>query len=163
PPLRPSCSVCFPGGDARRARSGGQDERVAVTPRTVARIGGVDVRVDTSWFVIVALVTASLWDQFGANHDPVTALAMAGFAADQAGTPAVGEVAATMAWLNLVLAFFNLLPGAPLDGGRILDSIVWRVTGDHERARLVSTAAGRILGYGLIGLGVAWSLFVGEL
>jgi len=75
------------------------------------------------------------------------------FGAGQANLAAAGQVAALLAWSNLALAFFNLLPGAPLDGGRILDSIVWRVTGDHDRARRVATSAGRLLGYALVVLG----------
>ena len=80
--------------------------------------------------------------------------------ADRAGVSAVGEVAALLASLNVLLGLFNLLPGAPLDGGRILDSIVWRVTGDHRRARRVATSAGRALGAMILAVGVFWALTV---
>ena len=80
--------------------------------------------------------------------------ALLAYGAEQVELSALGQVAALLAWVNLVLAFFNLLPGAPLDGGRILDSIVWRVTGDHGRARRVATGAGRMLGSALVVLGV---------
>jgi Zn-dependent protease len=69
-------------------------------------------------------------------------------------------VAAT-AWLggiNALLAVFNLVPAAPLDGGRILHAAVWRRSGSHEQATAVATRAGRWFGYGLIGLGVLWLL-----
>jgi Zn-dependent protease len=211
-------------------------EPKVVSARTVLRIGGVDVRVDASWFVIVALVVWTFWSRFDAGRATLDALAMAlvaaflffasvlaheiahalearhrgievrsitlylfggttemasevrrpgdefavtavgpwtsivlgcafglvAFAADRTAASAVGEVAALLAWVNLVLAFFNLLPGAPLDGGRMLDSIVWRVTGDHARARRVSTGAGRLLGIALVLMGIGGALFVGD-
>ncbi len=60
---------------------------------------------------------------------------------------------ATIAWLGLVngmLALFNMLPGAPLDGGRVLAAIVWRRSGDEQLARRRAAQAGGILGQLLI-------------
>lgn len=54
-----------------------------------------------------------------------------------------------LVWLgvsNLVLAIFNLLPGAPLDGGRILRALVWQWRGDRAKAAAVAAKAGQILG-----------------
>jgi Zn-dependent protease len=71
---------------------------------------------------------------------------------------------ATLSWLggiNVVLALFNLLPGAPLDGGRVLTAVLWKRTGDEQRARRSSANAGRILGQILIGLGIVQFAFVG--
>ncbi|MGF1597691.1 MAG: site-2 protease family protein [Acidimicrobiales bacterium] len=56
---------------------------------------------------------------------------------------------ASLAWLagiNLLLAAFNLLPAAPLDGGRVLTAILWRRLGDAERARIIAGRCGLILG-----------------
>jgi len=64
--------------------------------------------------------------------------------------------------VNILLAVFNMLPGFPLDGGRILRAIVWRVTGSLERATHIAGIAGQVVGYGLIAAGVAW-LTVDEL
>ncbi|MFI7589123.1 M50 family metallopeptidase [Spongisporangium articulatum] len=47
------------------------------------------------------------------------------------------------AYANLVVALFNALPGAPLDGGRVLEALVWRLTGDRLRAATVAGWAGR--------------------
>lgn len=71
-----------------------------------------------------------------------------------AGFEAVGMVAGTLGWVNVALAIFNLLPGAPLDGGRILRSVVWAVTDDRARAVRVASRAGQALGYLLAGLGL---------
>ncbi len=84
------------------------------------------------------------------------------FFADRARMAFISDVAGLLAWMNVLLAFFNFLPGAPLDGGRVLDSIVWRITGDRRRARRVSTGAGRLLGYLLIAVGLAEALVAGD-
>jgi Zn-dependent protease/CBS domain-containing protein len=58
-----------------------------------------------------------------------------------------------LAWVNLALGVFNLLPGFPLDGGRILRALIWRRTGSLRKASRVSTQAGKGLGLGLALLG----------
>jgi len=73
-----------------------------------------------------------------------------------AGGPAV--VTAGLVWLavmNGMLAVFNMLPGAPLDGGRVLRAVLWRHYGDRRRAEIAAARAGQFLGAGVIGLGVA--------
>jgi len=73
----------------------------------------------------------------------------------QAGGPALAVAAA--AWLgvmNGLLAIFNLLPGAPLDGGRVLRAALWRRYGDRDRAATAAAAGGRYLGALLVGLGL---------
>ncbi len=56
--------------------------------------------------------------------------------------------------MNLLVGVFNLLPGFPLDGGRVLRSIVWVTTKDDDRATGVSTAVGIGFGWLLVGAGV---------
>lgn len=62
--------------------------------------------------------------------------------------------------INIVLVAFNLLPAAPLDGGRVLSSILWRRWRDERRAHQASAAVGRSLGSLMVGFGVL-SLVVG--
>jgi Zn-dependent protease/CBS domain-containing protein len=68
--------------------------------------------------------------------------------------PLVAEAALWLARVNLLLAVFNLLPGAPLDGGRIVRSVAWRLGRDRLRAALVATRIGRALGFGLVAFGM---------
>ncbi|MEN8375160.1 MAG: site-2 protease family protein, partial [Gemmatimonadota bacterium] len=75
-------------------------------------------------------------------------------------TPAVTIVARYLAFLNVALAVFNLMPGFPLDGGRLFRSIVWRITGDLTKATRWATNGGKTFGLVLIALG-ALQLFAG--
>jgi Zn-dependent protease len=69
-------------------------------------------------------------------------------------SPALGEMAQRLGELNLVLALFNLLPGLPLDGGRILKALVWQVSGSQRRGVEVANGFGRFLSLMALGLGV---------
>lgn len=48
-------------------------------------------------------------------------------------------------WANLLVAIFNVLPGLPLDGGRLVESAVWRYTGNQDRGTIAAGWAGRVL------------------
>ncbi|MFG1801065.1 site-2 protease family protein [Micromonospora carbonacea] len=74
-----------------------------------------------------------------------------------------GLLLGALAWLagiNVLLAVFNVLPAAPLDGGRLLRAAVWKATGDRTRASVVAARAGWVLGALLIGLGL-WQFLRG--
>ena len=73
------------------------------------------------------------------------------------------EIVTQLGVLNLVLALFNLLPGLPLDGGLVLKSLVWQVTGSRRRGLVVANAAGRFLSCLAVGLGTVLLLRGGGL
>ena len=55
-----------------------------------------------------------------------------------------------LAFVNLALGIFNILPGFPLDGGRVLRSIAWKRTGSFRKATRVASSVGEFFGYGMI-------------
>ena len=65
-----------------------------------------------------------------------------------------------LAYANIALTIFNLLPGFPLDGGRVFRSILWGATGNLKRATNIATIVGRVFGWGFIALGVWIAFFV---
>lgn len=103
---------------------------------------------------------------------------------DLAGTVAVGDLsvlstlgplATALFWLgsiNLLLALFNMIPGFPMDGGRVFRATIWAITGDKLKATLWASNIGRYFGWFLMasgviglfqgqGLGSLWSIMIG--
>lgn len=89
-----------------------------------------------------------------------------------AGQPVVGAITGYLAWINVLLAIFNLVPGYPLDGGRLLRSIIWAVTGKPHRSTRMAARVGQAFalllgGYGVYllaqpgpGLGGIWEILI---
>jgi hypothetical protein len=75
------------------------------------------------------------------------------------------HLSALAGWLssiNLMLALFNLVPGFPFDGGRILRAVLWYVTRSFSRATRIAARSGQIIGYGLIFCGIWTGLVTGN-
>ncbi len=66
-----------------------------------------------------------------------------------------------LAYINFALVLFNLIPGYPLDGGRVFRAIVWAVTKNMRRATLMAANVGRLFGFLFIFAGV-WRMFSGD-
>src|SRR5438132_7364814 len=66
-----------------------------------------------------------------------------------------------LAVTNILLGVFNLIPGFPLDGGRVLRSIVWKITGSLAKATRVASISGQVIAYLFIFWGI-WQFFSGD-
>lgn len=77
-------------------------------------------------------------------------------------TQPVAALARHLSLINTVLGIFNLAPGFPLDGGRVLRSIIWAATKNLKTATRVASVAGQVIAFLLIGFGV-WQIFRGPL
>jgi Zn-dependent protease/CBS domain-containing protein len=73
----------------------------------------------------------------------------------------VAAILGYLAFVNLMLGIFNLVPGFPLDGGRVLRSVVWGLSGSLFRATQIASYAGQAIGFLLIFWGLS-RLFGGE-
>ena len=110
-----------------------------------------------SFLIAFVCINAALWlvgDQ--AALDSLTAENM-----DAMG--AFGPVATSLLWLgmiNMVIAIFNMIPGFPMDGGRVFRAMIWAATGDLLKATRWASNLGRYFGWTLMFLGVL-SLFSG--
>jgi Zn-dependent protease len=132
----------------------------------VARHYGIGVRSITLWlFGGVAELEGEARtpgsDFAIAVVGPAMSLALAGLFAggqlvlERAGVHGLPVDVSSWLWqINLLLAAFNLVPAAPLDGGRILRSGLWKHSGNRSRAAVVAARAGRGFGVLLIGIGV---------
>jgi Zn-dependent protease/predicted transcriptional regulator len=203
----------------------------------IGRIGGIDIRIDPSWPVIVLLITFNMWAQFadrgrftgtplplslmlavatsvlfflsilahelahagvcrlrgipvggiilmfwgGAteakleSREPVdeflvtaagpatSILVGALFLGLHAAGGGGGESDVQVMWrylgnVNILLGLFNLLPGFPLDGGRLLRAVVWRVTGSLAKGTRVAARGGQLVGGLMIAAGIAFTI-----
>jgi Zn-dependent protease/CBS domain-containing protein len=136
----------------------------------VARRNGVGVEAITLWLFGGVAKLEGEPDTPGADFrvaavGPGLSLALAVVfalaATALAGLGVDALVVGSVAWLaiiNFVLAVFNLVPAAPLDGGRILRAAIWWRTGDRLRAAVGASRAGWVFGWALVVLGVAAAL-----
>jgi Zn-dependent protease/CBS domain-containing protein len=93
---------------------------------------------------------------------PLTSLALAGLFGGAwllvRGEPLAAAPAIWLARINGIVAVFNLVPGFPLDGGRVLRALLWRWTGSFQRATQTAAFAGQAIAAGFIALGALSAL-----
>jgi Zn-dependent protease/CBS domain-containing protein len=89
---------------------------------------------------------------------PLTSAVLSGLfyvaAAALGAHSAMGLAAGYLAWANGVLAIFNLVPAYPLDGGKVLHSLIWRATGDRRRATRIAAGIGQTIALVMVALGI---------
>ncbi|MFQ6037782.1 MAG: site-2 protease family protein [Candidatus Aminicenantales bacterium] len=83
----------------------------------------------------------------------------------------IGASLSYLALINLILAVFNLLPGFPMDGGRVLRSLIWKATGNLKKSTSIASKVGQGFAFLLIFLGIVqilranlgglWLVFIG--
>jgi Zn-dependent protease len=138
----------------RDTRSAGEEFRVAVAGPLVT--------------LAIAVVCFGLGALTAGLHNSTEAASLG----TNAGVSPAEAVIAYLAFINTVLLVFNLIPGFPLDGGRIARAIAWWRTGDRLRATRFAAVLGRGFGYLLAGVGVflflqgnliggLWMVFIG--
>ena len=97
----------------------------------------------------------------------LTLLASSGFVAGP-----IAAITSLLAYINLILATFNMIPGLPLDGGNVLKAIVWKISGNRYRGIRWASRSGQVIGWLAIGLGLlsvlglsnvgsVWTLIIG--
>jgi Zn-dependent protease/predicted transcriptional regulator len=97
---------------------------------------------------------------------PLTSLALGalfaiGWAALRPFSGGIAGISANLALINTALAVFNMLPGFPLDGGRVFRSIVWSRNNDRLAATRIASRVGEWIAYGMMALGVVYTFFGG--
>lgn len=126
-----------------------------------ARLNGIEVFGIT--LVVFGGFTSTRSDQKGPGASfvisavgPATslAIALACLVISRSTEGPVAGVFGYVGWVNGFMAVFNVLPGLPLDGGRMLEAIVWKGTRDRERATRIAARSGVLVGALVIGLGV---------
>ncbi|WP_019591907.1 site-2 protease family protein [Thioalkalivibrio sp. ALE20] len=116
----------------------------------LAQMGGDAERAEDEFWIAIAGPAVSV----------ALALIFGGLALVTAGWyEPVSVVMGWLAFINLVVAIFNLIPGFPLDGGRVFRALVWKFTGDPRRAVDAAVWGGRMVAYLLFGSGF-WNLLV---
>ena len=86
--------------------------------------------------------------------------------------PSLTALVSLLAYINLVLALFNMIPGLPLDGGNVLKAIVWKITGNPNKGIIFAGRVGQFFGWLAVGIGLLgvlgisrigsfWTLLIG--
>ena len=143
----------------------------------VAKLGrdtdspGVEFRVAVAGPLVTAAIVALCFALGTALYSSDEVLHAARFQDTQVSGTAV--VLGYLTTINFFVLVFNLIPGFPLDGGRIARAIAWKITGDRYRATRFAALLGRLAGWGMVAAGAAmlatgydtfggiWLIFIG--
>jgi Zn-dependent protease len=137
-----------------------------VSHAVIAKRNGIAVKGITLWLFGGVAELQGEADSPGAELriagiGPLVSLVIGGIFGGIAALLAAGGAdnlaVGALAWLggiNVALAVFNILPAAPLDGGRLLRAALWKWRGDRTWAAVISARAGRVLGWLLIAFGL---------
>jgi Zn-dependent protease len=97
---------------------------------------------------------------------PLTSLGLAGifgaFWFFNQGNPYLGAPSLWLGRINLILGVFNMIPGFPLDGGRVLRAIMWKISGNFQRATQAASVSGQMVAFAFIVFGM-FAIFAGNL
>jgi Zn-dependent protease/predicted transcriptional regulator len=117
----------------------------------VARIGAEPPSAVAEFFIAIAgpLVSLALAAFFYAVQPVVS------------GMEPLWGVVKYLAYINLALVLFNLIPGYPLDGGRVFRALMWASTGSMRRATIIASNVGRLFAFLFIVVGV-WQMLTGN-
>ena len=115
-------------------------EQESPDPRTEALVAAVGPAAS----VLVGLLFFGVWAIFRNSASETVAI--------------LAESARWLGSINVALAVFNLIPGFPMDGGRLLRAILWRASGDFVKATRIATLVGRAFAYVLIAFGFLLAL-----
>ncbi len=128
----------------------------------VAKLGrdtdspGVEFRVAAAGPLVTLLIAAACFALGALISSPEEVLEGAVY--DSSVSSQATAVLGYLASINVLVLVFNLIPGFPLDGGRIARAITWKITGDRNRATRFAAILGRGVGWVLIGAGLFWAL-----
>jgi Zn-dependent protease len=135
----------------------------------VAKLGrdsdspGVEFRIAVAGPVVTLVIAAVCMGLGALISSPEEVVESSRF--DDTTSGATLAVLGYLTSINLIVLFFNLIPGFPLDGGRIARAIAWKITGDRNRATRFAGVLGRFVGWAMVGFGIfmviAWNSLVG--
>jgi Zn-dependent protease len=135
----------------------------------VAKLGrdsdspGVEFRIAVAGPVVTLMIAAVCLGLGALISSPSEVIESSRF--DDSTSGATLAILGYLASINIIILVFNLIPGFPLDGGRIARAIAWKLTGDRNRATRFAGMLGRFFGWALVGFGIfmviAWNNIVG--
>ena len=135
----------------------------------VAKLGrdsdspGVEFRIAVAGPVVTLMIAAVCLGLGALISSPSEVIESSRF--DDSTSGATLAILGYLASINIIILVFNLIPGFPLDGGRIARAIAWKLTGDRNRATRFAGMLGRFFGWALVGFGIfmviAWNNVVG--